>query len=80
MTTTLRQGPNGPFIEIDPQMLEEAGFRAEASVELRREGDRIVISSAGSAVEADPDREARFQEAMKWTFERYDETFRKLSE
>ena len=77
MTQVLKPGPNGPILEIDPRMLEAAGIAPDARVEVRREGDVILIAAALD--EPHPERE-RFREAMEWTFNRYEQTLRKLSE
>lgn len=78
MTQVLKPGPNGPILEIDPRMLEAAGIAPDARVEVRREGDVILIAAAVD--ETDPERERRFREAMEWTFNRYEQTLRRLSE
>ena len=74
MTCLLKPGPHGSVIEIDPQLLSDAGIAGDAEVEVRRDGGMLIISAAN----AEADREKRFEEAMRWTFERYGETFRRL--
>ena len=81
MTQTLKQGPNGPIVELDSQLAGELGLRVGSSVDVRREGGRLVIEeSAGDVNAADAeDRERRFKESMDWVFTRYENTLRELS-
>ena len=80
MTHLLKPGPNGSVIEIDPQLLSDAGIAGiagDAAVEIRREGDTIMISAADEMRVED---DAVFEKAVEFTFRRYDGLFKRLSE
>ena len=81
MTQTLKQGPNGPIIELDPRLAGELGLHVGSPVDVRREGGRLVVEEspdAGKSPDAE-DRERRFTESMDWVFTRYENTLRELS-
>ncbi len=78
MTTTLKQGRNGPILELDPKLLSDAGIDFASPLDVRIEAGRIVaVRRDGAELDA-PD--PAFDEAMAFTFAEYDETLRKLAE
>ena len=80
MTQSLKQGPNGPIIELDPKLAEELGLRVGSPVEVRCEGGRLIVEQADAEVTDEAERRRRFEEAKQWAFERYEKTFQKLAE
>ena len=78
MTTMLKQGNKGPILELDPQMLSDAGIDFDTPLEVRAVDGRIVAVRRDDADGADAERQ--FRKAMEFTFAEYDETLRKLAQ
>ena len=81
MTQTLKQGPNGPIVELDPQLAGELGLRIGSPIEVRREGGRLVIEEAAdqNGDPADAEHERLFLKAKEFAFAEYDDALRELS-
>lgn len=79
MTTTLKQGQNGPVLELDARLLSDAGIDIDTPLRVRVADGRIVAVREERA-DAPGDRERRFREAMEFTFDEYDDTLRRLAQ
>ena len=66
-------------LELDPDLLKQVGIDANTPVQVSIEGsDRVVISRAADADEAERQRKVR--EALEWTNQRFGNALRKLAE
>lgn len=80
MTTTLKQGTNGPILELDPQLLSEAGIDLTSPLDIHIESGRIEVVKRDEPDPPDFDRPAKFREAMDKVNQRYGNMLKRLAE
>lgn len=74
MVKTLTRHGNSLAFVIDKPILDLLNIDADTPLSVTTDGRSLVISPA------DPKRRKKFEAAMKNTFEKYDQVFRKLAE
>ena len=80
MTTTLKRGPNGPFLELDPEMLSEAGIDWETPLDVIHHGGRLTVQPHAATLDEPADREQAFRVAMDKVNHRYGRMLKRLAE
>jgi putative addiction module antidote len=75
MRRKLSKHGNSLALVIEKPVLELLGITADTELEVTTDGRKLTVVAA-----TDEEREARFEQALNYVFEEYDEALRKLAE
>jgi antitoxin MazE len=75
MIKTLTKHGNSFALIIDRPILDLLKIDAETPLEITTDGRQLIIAPTAIS-----ERRKKFEEAMRWSHERYGETFKKLAE